>query len=346
MREMIIDVHAHYLPRAALEQFAASQERFPSVKVLRDGDTFRLAFMGGEPTRPISPKLQDLDDRRQWMDKNGIDHQLVGGWLDSFGYELPPQEGAQWSRYLNRHMLEGLTREQRFTALATVPLQDGALAAEVLGEAWDQGFGGVMIGTLPQGFSGVLDSPQLDPFWEKADALGAAVFLHPMFVCGEPRLGDYDLVNGVGRLVDTSIAVARLLYSGHLLKYSKLKLVLAHGGAMLPFMLGRLARSHAISHGKYADPRKGFEALYFDSVVFDSDVLRLLCDKTGDGKVMLGSDMPFPIGDPQPKEVVDGAYLGDVQRRALLGQTARRVFRLRADLDGGNNNAWEKEAPR
>src|SRR5690606_37055534 len=101
MRETIIDVHAHYLPRAALEQFEANQERFPSVRVLRDGDTFRLAFMDGEPTRPISPKLQDLDDRRQWMDKNGIDHQLVGGWLDSFGYELPPQEGAQWSRYLN-----------------------------------------------------------------------------------------------------------------------------------------------------------------------------------------------------------------------------------------------------
>jgi aminocarboxymuconate-semialdehyde decarboxylase len=332
MRDMIIDVHAHYLPRAALEQFEANKSRFPSIAVTKSDAGYRLSFAGGELTRPVSPKLQDLNDRKQWMDKNSIDHQLVGGWLDSFGYEIPAGEGAAWSRYLNQHMLEGLKSEPRFTALATVPLQDGKLAAEVLDEAWGQGFGGAMIGTLPNGLSGVLDAPQLDPFWQKADDLGAAIFLHPMFVCGESRLADFDLVNALGRVVDTSIAVSRLLYSGHLLRYPRLKLVLAHGGAMLPFVMGRLERSHAISHGKYADPRKGFEALYFDSVVFDHDVLRLLCDKAGEGKVMLGSDMPFPIGDPEPRRVIEeGEYLGAVQRRAMLSQTAQRVFRVRPE---------------
>lgn len=333
MPDLIVDVHAHYIPKSALEQFDANKHLFPSVSVTRTDAGTRMAFAGGEPTRPISPKLSDLNDRRAWMDKNGIDHQLMGGWLDSFAYEIPAAEGAAWSRYLNRHMLDGLKDEPRFTALATVPLQDGKLAAEVLGEAWEQGFGGVMIGTLPKGMSGVLDAPELDPFWQKADELGCAVFLHPMFVCGEPRLADYDLVNALGRVADTSIAVSRLLYSGHLLKYKNVKLVLAHGGAMLPFVMGRLARNHTISHGKYADPRKGFEALYFDSVVFDADVLHWLHQKAGDDKIMLGSDMPFPIGDPEPKAIIEqGSYLGDVQRKQMLSSTAQKVFRLRADL--------------
>ena len=97
-----------------------------------------------------------------------------------------------------------------------------------------------------------------------------------MFLCGEPRLSDYDLVNAIGRVADTSIAVARLLHSGHLLKYSGVKLVISHGGAALPYVLGRLARNFTIAQGKYADPRKGFEALYFDSVVFDRDAFDFL----------------------------------------------------------------------
>lgn len=328
---MIIDVHAHYIPDLLYQRFESNAERFPGA-ALRSSDKGRqLAFAGGELTRPISPKLSDLADRRAWMDKNGIDHQLVGGWLDAFGYELPSNEGLAWSRFYNDCMREALTGEKRFTPLATVPLQDGRLAAEVLAESLEQGFGGVMIGTLPKGSRGNLDDPSLDPFWETASRLGAAVYLHPMFLCGEPRLGDYDLVNAIGRVADTSIAVSRLLFSGHLLKFPGMKFVVSHGGAALPFALGRLARNYRISQGKYADPRKGFEAMYFDSCVFDVDTLEYLAKKASPGRIMLGSDMPFPIGDPEPKSVVEGAYFTEAQKKAILGVTALSVFRVRPD---------------
>lgn len=327
---MIVDIHAHYIPKLLFERFDARHREFSDVQLLRDGAGIRIAFLNGEPTRPVSPKLSDLADRRQWMDKNGIDHQLVGGWLDSFGYELPAAQGKAWSRFVNDCMREALVHEPRFTPLATVPLQSGQDAAEVLEEAMAAGFGGVMIGTLPEGFGGVLDSAELNPFWETASRLGAGIYLHPMFVCGEPRLADYDLVNAAGRVVDTSIAVSRLLYSGHLLKYAGLRLVLSHGGAALPFILGRLARNFAISGGKYADPRKGFETLYFDSVVFDPDALELLVKKAGAGRVMLGSDMPFPIGDPEPLNVIRQASITEAQRAGVLGATAEKIFRLRS----------------
>src|SRR5258708_30510092 len=117
------------------------------------------------------------------MAKNGIDPELVGGWLDSFGYELPSGEGLAWSRFYNDCLKVELREETRFTPLATVPLQHGGLAAEVLSEALDQGFGGVMIGTLPQGMSGNLDDPTLEPFWQTASGLKAAVCIPPMFLC-------------------------------------------------------------------------------------------------------------------------------------------------------------------
>jgi aminocarboxymuconate-semialdehyde decarboxylase len=331
MKDLVVDIHAHFLPKLLYRNFKENSAKFPSVKLMQDEKGNRLQFPGGEPTRPISPKLSDLADRRAWMDTSGIDHQLVGGWLDSFGYELPAAEGLAWSRFYNESMREELRGEPRFTPLATVPLQDGKLAGQVLGEALEQGFGGVMIGTLPKGNAGNLDDPALDPFWKTASDLGAAVFMHPMFLCNEPRLADYDLVNAIGRLADTSIAVSRLLFSGHLLKFPGMKFVLSHGGAALPYALGRLARNHAISQGKYADPRLGFEAMYFDSCVFDSDALEYLAKKATPGRIMLGSDMPFPIGDPVPRSVVENARFTPSEKNGVLGQTAQAVFRVRAD---------------
>ena len=99
---MIIDIHAHYIPKLLFERFDAECAKFPSVTLKREDKVKRMQFPGGELTRPIMPNLSDLDHRRAWMDKNGIDHQLVGGWLDSFGYELPAAEGLAWSRFINR----------------------------------------------------------------------------------------------------------------------------------------------------------------------------------------------------------------------------------------------------
>lgn len=331
MKNIVIDIHAHFTPELIFERFDANVARFRGVKLLRDDKAIRMQFPGGEPTRPISPKLWNFDERRAWMDKNGIDHQMLGGWLDTFGYELPPQEGLEWSRFLNDCLWDALHDEQRFTPLATVPLQEGKLAAQVLGETLERGFGGAMIGTLPSGMGGNLDDPSLDPFWEEASRLQAAIYLHPMFLCGEPRLADYDLVNAIGRLADTSIAVSRLLFSGHLLKFPGMKFIVSHGGGALPYALGRLARNHAISQGKFADPRKGFEAMYFDSCVFDSDSLEYLAKKSSAERIMLGSDTPFPIGDPAPTRAVECTYFTEAQKKGILGGTAQSVFRVRPD---------------
>jgi aminocarboxymuconate-semialdehyde decarboxylase len=208
-----------------------------------------------------------------------------------------------------------------------VPLQSGKLAAEILEHALGCGFHGAMIGTQPKGAGGNLDDPDLNPFWEMASAKNATLFLHPMFVCGDDRLSQYDLVNGAGRLTDTTIAVSRLLFSGHLSRYPGVNLVISHGGAALPFALGRLKRNHQI-HRDYADPAAEFRRLYFDTVLFEPRALRFLCDVAGAEKIMLGSDHPFPIGDPEPLRIIDDTRLDPAERQAILGGTAARLFHV------------------
>ncbi|NQU72330.1 MAG: amidohydrolase [Rhodospirillales bacterium] len=325
---MIVDTHAHFIPQPLLDALAARPDQFPSVELEHfDGD-FKLAFAGGSFTRPVSPGLRDPQKRRDWMSSCGIDIQVCGGWLDSFGYEIPAEEGAAWSRFMNEHLMAGARATGALAPLATVPLQNGALAAEVLREALDAGFNGVMIGTQPKGAEGNLDDPDLDPFWQTASDLGATVYVHPMFGCGDPRLLDYDMINAVGRGVDTSTAIARMLYAGHFTKYAGMKVVLSHGGGAIPYMMGRLSRNADIHPGKYAHPAEGFGKLYFDTVLFDPAALRFLIEKAGADKVVLGSDYPFPIGDMEPCKIVHDAGLTEIDTNAILGDTAAKLFHL------------------
>lgn len=331
MKPPVIDVHAHYTPSLLLERFADQAERFPGVKLARSDSGAALHFAHDEPPRSVMPQLFDLAARRAWMDANRIDHQLLSGWVEGFGYELPPTEGLEWSRFQNECMWDALADEPRFSPLATVPLQDGALAAQVLTEVAEKGFAGVMIGTLPKGPAGDnLDDASLDPFWAAAATLGVAVYLHPQAFCGQPRLDDYRLDNAIGRLEDTSIAVARLLYSGHLVRFAGLKLVLSHGGGTLPYALGRLIRGYENLKGKGADPQQGFGAMYFDSCVFDVEALEYLARKAGANRVMLGSDAPFPMGDPNPRAIVEKASFSEAEKLDVLGRTAQKVFRVRS----------------
>jgi len=325
---MIIDTHAHFTPQSLLTQLTKEIGRFPNVQLMEEDGKFRLAFMGQAPTRPLSPKLRDSDMRLEWMDTQSIDGQVVGGWLDSFGYELPAEEGEAWSRFLNEYQMTGTAGTDRLHPLATVPLQDGARAAKVLEDAMANGAHGVMIGTQPKGQSGNLDDPDLDPFWEAAAALDATVYIHPMFGCGDMRLNDFGMMNAVGRGTDTTTAVSHMLFAGHFTRFKGLKAVISHGGGAIPYMLGRLKRNHDIHPDDCADPMAEFRELYFDSVLFDPDALTFLCSCCGHDKVMLGSDYPFPIGDMEPLKVIEGAGFDDQQKRMILGETAATLFHI------------------
>jgi aminocarboxymuconate-semialdehyde decarboxylase len=296
--------------------------------VIEEAGSVALAFAGGKPTRPISKPLGDIAARLAWMDKQGIQAQVCGGWVDMFGYELPPTEGESWSRLINEALLATAKAEPRLVPLASVPLQDGARAAAVLKDAVAAGSPGVMIGTLPRGIGSVLDAADLDPFWAMADTLGAVVHIHPSFDAGDTRVNDYGLANAVGRISDAIVAVARLLCSGHVTRYANARIVAPMGAAGLPFVLGRLKRNAEITPG-VADPVEAIGRLYVDTILHDPRVLQFVIAMLGADRLMMGSDQPFPIGDMAPMKIVAAAGLNADQVAAINGGLAKKVFGIK-----------------
>jgi aminocarboxymuconate-semialdehyde decarboxylase len=321
---MIVDVHAHLVPGDLLGDVAAGRVSFPHVEVRAHEQGHVVTFGGGAPTRPVAAGLTDLPRRGRWLAEQGIDRQLVGGWLDIFGYDLPGDEGADWATLLTDAVVEQARLDQRLVPLGTVALQDPLRAAEALRGQRAGGLPGVMIATRAGALE--LDDPACTPFWEAADESGAVVYLHPGFGGASHRYHDFGLVNGLARLEDSTVTLARLLYAGIPARYPGAKLLVAHGGAALPYALGRLTRNHLLHQDSTADPVESFAHLYFDSVLFDPVALQFLVTKVGANRVLLGSDYPFPIGDLAPREVVEAADLKADERAQILGGAAEALL--------------------
>ena len=324
---MIVDCHAHLVPPDLLDTIRKDKARFPSVRQIEDDGSLAFAFAGAKPTRPVSKPLSDLPARLAWLKSQGIDKQVVGGWVDMFGYELQGDEGEGWSRTIDDALLATAKARPVFVPLATVPLGDGSRAAAVLKDAMNAGFSGAMIGTLPRGAGSTLDHADLDPFWAAADETGAIVHIHPSFDAGDVRVNDYGLANGLGRITDAAIALARLLCSGHPQKYKNAKFFAPMGAAALPFVLGRLKRNAAITLG-IGDPAEGLSLLYTDTILHDARVLKFVIEMIGTDRIMMGSDSPFPIGDMAPMQIVADASITGAQAEAINGGLAQRLFRI------------------
>jgi aminocarboxymuconate-semialdehyde decarboxylase len=289
--------------------------------------SFRFAKTG--TLAPTSVDLVDIEASVTRLDSQGITSAVISPWLEIVGYELQAAEGAAWARFLNEQMLDLLREQPRLTPMATVPLQDGDLAARELEAIRDMGFAGVEIGTAVG--ERELDDPALVPFWEAAAQHAMPVFLHPMFQRDARRIRDdfaLSLANSVGRIVDTTIAVSRLLFSGTLARLPGLKVLVAHGGASIPFILGRLRRTYELAPGEMADPRDGFDRLYFDTLTFDAAALKFLLQVAGSKRLLVGSDYPFPNRDPNPRRVVLEAIDDELDRERVLGVNAADLFNV------------------
>jgi aminocarboxymuconate-semialdehyde decarboxylase len=324
---MIVDCHAHLVSPELITAVRKDAAKFPNIKQAETDHGLALTFGAAKQIRPVSKPLSDIPGRLAWMDKNGVDKQVTGGWVDMFGYELPGAEAEAWANLTNETLLDVYKSQPRLIPLGTVPLGDGARAASVLKALRKAGFPGVMIGTLPRGVGSTLDHADLDPFWQAADETEAFIHIHPSFDAGDVRVNDFGLANGLGRVTDAVIAIARLISSGHIAKYKKAKIFAPIGGAALPFVLGRLKKNHSITPG-IGDPVAGLAALYTDTIVHDPRVLKFVVEMMGTEKLLLGSDMPFPIGDHEPTKIVAAAGLTPAQTASINGGLAQKLFNI------------------
>ena len=327
---MIVDVHAHCVPPVFKEWLRDNASRM-GIGMGADGG---LRLPGGVAAGPPPPELSDAAARLRAMDRMGVDHQLMSGWIDLTAYQLGPREGAEYSRAHNRALAEEAARRpDRLSALATVPLQAPDLAAAVLREAMEEeGMRGAQIATSAAGKR--LDKAGLDGFWSAADRLGAVIFIHPLHPLAGVDLEGYFLENAVGRPAATALAAAGLVMSGTVERYPGIRFLLAHGGGFLPYQIGRLDRAYAarpdLAAARIPRPPSWYlRNMYADTVVHGPAALSLLAEALGPGRVLLGSDYPFAMGEDDPAGAVRAAArLTDADRKAILGESAARLLEL------------------
>jgi aminocarboxymuconate-semialdehyde decarboxylase len=300
--------------------------------VLDDGERPRLAVGAEPPTRPLLAPLYTLDAHLAFLAQQGIDAAVFGPLMDVAGYSLAPAAAAAWSRVQNEALAQTLVEAGGGHAgLATVPLQHPALAAEELRFAVGSlGLRGAMID--PNALGRPLGDASFDPLWRAAADLGVPVMLHPFLLEAVERFGRHYLHNLVGYPLETTLAAGSLILAGTLDRFPTLEIVLVHGGGFLPYHVGRFDRGHAARPEVRADgaalPSGYLRRFHYDTLVQFPPALAYLVGVVGADRVLLGSDHPFWLGDPEPVRSVREAGLSPAAESAVLGGNATRLFRL------------------
>lgn len=326
-----IDVHTHFISPAAIDAARRAPARY-GVTVDDAGGTVRLTVGDGPPLRPLLPALHTLDVYVTFMATQGLTGAVVGPLMDVVGYHLTPGQGRAWSRALNEGLAESLSRAPRgLRGLASVPLQDPAGAADELRHAvLALGFRGAMIDTHVE--RRPLGDPALDPFWRAAMELDVPVVLHPFVLEPVARLDQFYLHNLVGYPFETTLAAGSLIFGGTLDRMPELVVVLVHGGGFLPYQIGRFDRGHTArpeARAGGAGPASRYlRRFYYDTLTHSARSLCFLCDVVGADRLLLGSDFPFGMGDPEPVASVRAAGLDAAAERAAMHENATRLFRL------------------
>ena len=278
----------------------------------------------------ILPKVRDLDVRLKDMDEMDVDVQVLSPSPAQYYYWADRDLAAQIVETHNNDIAAACrARPDRFLGLGNVALQHPELAAAQLRSCMrDLGMVGVEISSSVEGRE--LADPVFDPFWHAAEELGAIVFIHPLGTSAWPRLNKYYLTNVIGQPLETEIALSHLIFSGTLDRYPYLKIVAAHGGGHLPSYFGRAAHAYKVrpEAARIARPPTEYlRQMWFDTLVFEPEVLRHLINVVGASQVVVGTDYPFDMGHYRINELLDAvAGLTDAEREAILGGNARKLL--------------------
>jgi aminocarboxymuconate-semialdehyde decarboxylase len=171
------------------------------------------------------------------------------------------------------------------------------------------------------------------PVWKEIDRRGLSVLIHPSAPPGTKQLDvmKYNLIASVGFMLDTSLAVSRMIFDGFLDRYPNLKLIAAHGGGTLPYLAGRLdicfEQMPACREKISRKPSTYLKQIYYDSVVFQQEALDLVIKVGGEDNVLYGSDYPHNIGDMKGCLARVDA-LAPAVRDKVRGGNAMRIFNL------------------
>jgi aminocarboxymuconate-semialdehyde decarboxylase len=332
-RTPTVDIHAHILTEETIRLLHREAPK-AAPRLSAVDDQFGTLDIAGSIYRQFPRGGWDLERRLADMAASRVDVQVLSVCPQTFVYSQPPAVAAVFSRIQNEQIAKlAKARPDRFLGLATLPMQAPKLAADELRHALRiLDLRGAQIGSNIAGRN--LDDPELEPVWSTAAELGAFILVHPVNVAGTERMGSYYLNHLIGNPLDTTIAAACLVFGGVLDRYPSLKICLAHGGGFLPYQAGRFVHGWQLrtepKRKLTKPPTESLQRFYFDSIVHSKEVLEFLVGTAGIDRVLLGSDYPFDMGDPDPVGTVRSSHLDATGKAMILRENADRLL-------GGNH---------
>jgi predicted TIM-barrel fold metal-dependent hydrolase len=286
----------------------------------------------------VNPKsVERLGDlgalRLREMDAAGIDIQVLSE-AEPGVQNLAPDQAVPLARVSNDRLFEAVKRSPgRFAGFATLPTPDPAAAARELERTVTElRFCGAMVHGSTRGH--FLDERPFWPILEAAAALDVPIYLHPCtpqpavfeaYYKDYPQLGRAALGFGI----EMAVQAARLVVSGVLDEFPKLRIILGHLGETLPFVLWRADDTLA----RRAKMRRSFREYFVEHFYittagnFSQPALQCAIQELGVERILFGVDWPFqPNGEAVA--FIKTAKITAGEREQIFGASARRLLRI------------------
>ena len=330
---MTIDVHAHFVPPTMLETLDERGRDFGVSLVEREPGARCCVIEGGATIRPFFDAILDVEGRLAEMDRQTVDREILTLWADLFAYDLPADKGAVWHRHMNDHLAALVDRfPDRFSWMGSCPMQHQGAAVIELERCKSLGALGAIAATELRGQN--LGEADLDEFWEACVSLEMPVFLHPSQPVPSPRARRFALAQICAYTYDTTLTAGSLISSGVLDRFPGLQIILSHGGGLLPWLIGRFDRMYRATQASSTGtvcrhaPSQYLERFHYDTILHDAAALGFLATRVGVKQLLLGTDLPFPPGDPDPFKSLRDVPFNAQEIQQIVEDNPRSLFDL------------------
>ncbi|MBL8386429.1 MAG: amidohydrolase [Burkholderiales bacterium] len=329
MNPAAIDVHTHVVPEN-FPAYAGTRPDIPWPAMAPAHACHRHVMISGRNYRTVSDGAWSVPRRVEAMGAMRIGRQALSPMPELLSYWLPADDAQVLLRYINDTIASMVARApDRFIGLGAVPLQDIDLALRELEYARKTlGFAGVEIATHVNGVS--IGDARFAPFFAAAERLGAAIFVHALRPVGQDRLVGALSEQAVAFPADIGLAAAAIITGGIAARHPNLRIAFSHGGGALSVMLPRIRHAWAMTPKALENmpeaPEVYARRFFYDCVVFDPLLVRLLIERYGASQIVVGSDYPFTMGEPDPLGLLARSGLDATVLEAICTGNARRFL--------------------